>query len=58
MIVYMILSYWAAGRTIFRNVGMYGTLQGIFLQKLVIGSLLGIILIPWAIIQVIVGIFR
>lgn len=48
-IIYMILGYWATGRTIYRNRILIGTANGIFLHRLVIGFLLGFILIPIAI---------
>ena len=48
-IVYMILGYWATGQTIYRGKILIGTWSSIFLQKLIVGTLLGFILIPIAI---------
>lgn len=53
--IYMILAYWAAGRTIYRNRILIGTGSAIFLEKLVTGFLLGWILIPIAVIGMILG---
>lgn len=52
---YMILGYWATGRTIYRNRILIGTGTGIFMERLITGFLLGWILIPWAIISLIFG---
>lgn len=51
IIIYMILGYWATGKTIYRNRILFGTAQGIFLHRVILGFLLGVILIPWAIIR-------
>lgn len=56
-IIYLVLAYWAAGKTIYRNKIQIGTLQGIFLQRLMVGAILGFILIPIAIIMTIVSVF-
>lgn len=55
VIVYLILAYWATGRTIYRNRILIGTGNAIFMEKLITGFLLGWFLIPWAIISVIFG---
>ena len=55
-IIYLALAYWAAGKTIYKNKIQIGTIQGIFLQRLVLGALLGFILIPIAIIMMIFSI--
>ncbi len=55
IIIYMILGYWATGKTIYRNRILIGTTGGIFLEKLLMGTLLGWALIPWAIIRLIRG---
>lgn len=52
--IYLILGYWAAGRTIYKNYVMIGTFTDIFMRKLIAGLFLGWILIPLAIISVIV----
>lgn len=56
-IIYLVLAYWAAGKTIYRNKIQIGTLQGIFLQRLMVGAILGFILIPIAVIMTIVSAF-
>jgi hypothetical protein len=48
--IYMILGYWAVGKTIYKNRVLIGTASGIFLRKVTIGFLLGWILIPIAIV--------
>lgn len=53
--IYMILGYWATGKTIYKNQILIGTAQGIFLNRIVVGFLLGWILIPIAIISVLLG---
>lgn len=47
--IYMILAYWAVGRTIFRNKILIGSWTAIIMKKMIVGFFLGIILIPWAI---------
>lgn len=54
-IIYMVLGYWATGRTIYRNRILIGTTNGIFLNRLILGFLLGPILIPIAIIGLLCG---
>ncbi|MBR5554254.1 MAG: hypothetical protein IKV98_10485 [Clostridia bacterium] len=51
--IYIIASYWAAGRTIFANWGALGVdgWMRLALYKLFVGMLLGIVLIPIAIIK-------
>ena len=49
MVLYMILGYWATGKTIYRNKILIGTANGIFLHRVILGFILGFILIPWAI---------
>ncbi len=55
LIIYMVLNYWAAGRTIYRNRIMIGAASDIFVRRVVVSFLLGYILIPWAIISLILG---
>ena len=55
LIIYLVLGYWATGRTIYRNQVMFGTASGIFLHRLIVGFILGFILIPWAIIGALLG---
>lgn len=54
IIIYMILGYWATGQTIYRDKILFGTANGIFLNRVIMGTVLGFILIPWAIIAYIV----
>lgn len=53
--VYMILGYWAAGRTIYKNYIMFGSFTSIFMRKAIAGLFLGWLLIPIAIISLIFG---
>lgn len=53
LLVYMILGYWATGKTIYANKILIGTGSAIFLQRLIMGFLLGFILIPIAVIKLI-----
>lgn len=55
IIIYMVLGYWATGKTIYANKIMLGTWNGIFMRKLCMGTILGWILIPWAIIKMFVS---
>ena len=50
-IVYSALAYWAAGQPIYANKIQIGTMKNIFLNRLVVGILLGVILIPVAILK-------
>lgn len=50
-IVYSALAYWAEGQTIYANKIQIGTMKNIFLNRLVVGILLGVILIPVAILK-------
>ena len=49
-IIYLILGYWATGRTIYRNQILIGTASNIFLRRVMMGAILGFVLIPIAII--------
>jgi len=56
LIVYLVLSYWAVGKTIFANTVLVSdSMVGIFAEKLITGTLLGWCLIPIAIIKKILG---
>lgn len=55
-IIYLILGYWATGKTIYRNKILIGTGQSIFLQRVTVGFCLGFILIPIAIIRLVLEI--
>lgn len=48
---YIILSYWAAGQTIYANKIRIGRMTDLFLNRLIVGLLLGIVLIPVAAIK-------
>ena len=50
-IVYSALATGAAGQTIYANKIQIGTMKYIFLNRLVVGILLGVILIPVAILK-------
>lgn len=50
-IIYLILGYWAAGKTIYSNYIMIGTLNSIVCKKIAVGMMFGWILIPIAIIK-------
>ena len=50
-ILYCVLSYWAIGQTIYANKIQIGSLKDIFLTRFVLGVLLGLILIPVAILK-------
>lgn len=39
VIIYLVLAYWAAGKIIYRNIIQIGTLQRIFLQRLMVGAI-------------------
>ncbi|MBE7012647.1 MAG: hypothetical protein E7416_01010 [Ruminococcaceae bacterium] len=51
IIGYAVLGYWAAGQTIYANRIRIGAANDLFLTRLIVGCLLGIILIPVAIIK-------
>lgn len=55
IIIYMIAAYWATGKTIYANKIVIGSASSIFLQRLTIGFVLGIILIPIAIAKTLFG---
>lgn len=51
IILYIILGYWATGKTIYANKVMIGSWGGIFLTRFAFGFFLGWALIPWALIK-------
>lgn len=53
--IYMIAGYWATGKTIYANKILFGTWNGIFLRRLTMGALLGVVLIPVAILKSMAG---
>lgn len=55
MILYLIAAYWAAGKTIFAGKVRVGSMSGLFIQQMMtVGFLLGIILIPIAVLKVLI----
>ena len=50
-IVYCVLSYWAVWQTIYANKIQIGSMKDVFLTRFVLGVLLGLILIPVAILK-------
>lgn len=51
IIAYAVLGYWAAGRTVYANKIRVGTWNDLFINRLIVGCLLGWILIPVALIK-------
>lgn len=49
--VYMIAGYWATARTIYANRVIITTFYNMFLSRLIWGTLLGWVLIPWALLK-------
>lgn len=55
VVIYLILGYWAVGRTIYRNKIVIGSYMTIVTQKFVLGCLFGWALIPIALLSMIFG---
>jgi hypothetical protein len=55
VIVYIIAGYWAVGKTIYANKIVFGTWDGILMQRVVLGFVIGWLLIPVAIIKSLLG---
>ena len=53
--IYMAAGYWATGKTIYANRILIGAWNTVFLRRVIMGTLLGVVLIPWAIIKSAVG---
>lgn len=51
ILAYVVLGYWAVGKTIYANKIRMGTLSNIFLTRFILGCLLGWILIPFALLR-------
>ena len=51
LFVYMALGYWATGKTIYANKIIIHSFGQLFMQRMIMGSVLGWILIPWALIK-------
>ena len=54
-LIYIVLGYWATGKTIYEDAIMFGTASGIFIQRCCVGAILGWALIPIAIIKCLMG---
>ena len=55
IILYMILGYWATGKTLYANSILIGTGEGIFIKRCTMGAILGWALMPVAIIKCLVA---
>lgn len=51
--LYLAAGYWAAGKTVYANKIMVGSWSSIVIQRMVVGAVLGIILIPIALFKLI-----
>lgn len=51
LIIYLVLGYWATGKTIYANKIYIGSLSNYWFQRLMWGAVLGWLLIPVAIIR-------
>lgn len=51
LLLYIVAGYWATRRTIYRNRIMITTHYSWFFSRLIWGTFLGWILIPWAVIN-------
>ena len=58
VLIYVLVSYWAVGATIYRDKVRIGTLSDLFLTRLIIGCILGWILIPVALVGCIFRFFK
>lgn len=54
--IYLAFGYWACGKTIYANSIRIGAASDLFLRRIILGALLGIIIIPIAIIRTILHI--
>ncbi len=53
LIIYLLLGYWAVGKTIWANKVMIGTGSALLFNRVFYALFLGWLLIPWAIIKLI-----
>lgn len=53
--VYVVLSYWAVGKTIYANKIRIGKILDLFLTRLIVGVVFGLFLIPVAVLKLIIG---
>jgi len=51
IIIYLVAGYWATGQTIFYNKIVIHKFGDLFIQRVILGALLGIAIIPIAIIM-------
>lgn len=51
IILYVILGYWAVGKTIYSKTIFLGNLKDMFLTRFILGALFGFVLIPVAIVR-------
>ncbi|MBR3861904.1 MAG: hypothetical protein IKM84_08510 [Oscillospiraceae bacterium] len=51
LLLYMAAGYWAVGRTLWADKVVFGSATTIFVQRVIWGTLLGWILIPFALIK-------
>ena len=45
LFIYMALGYWATGKTIYANYVLIGSVGDIFMRRMVMGTVLGVVLI-------------
>lgn len=50
-IVYVIVGYWSTGKTVYANKIVFHKFGELFLMRLILGTLFGWALIPWALIK-------
>lgn len=50
-IIYIILGYWATGKTVYANKIIIHTFGQLFMQRVILGTFFGWILIPVAIVK-------
>lgn len=55
LFAYMILGYWATGKTIYANKIIIHAFGELFMQRLIMGSVLGWFLIPWAVLKMLLS---
>ena len=55
ILIYIVAGYWSTGKTIYANKILIGTGNSIFMQRVIMGTVLGWVLIPIAILRVIFG---
>ena len=55
IVIYLVLGYWATGKTIYANKVVIYQFGQLFIQRMTLGAILGIVLIPWAIIKTLMG---